>query len=339
MKRSRVGLEEIADWNNLAAAFGRAAIGKRGRADVESYRSNLDDELSALRSGLLRGDYPVGHVRRFTIRDPKPRMIHAPCFRERVLHHAVIAKMGPVMDRALVEDVYACRIGKGVHVAVRRVQQHTRRWPWYAQIDIRQYFPNIDHGVLFNLVARKFSDHGLLAFVRRMLCAHEDGPGRGLPIGALTSQNFANLYLAGADRLALEQLKVGGYVRYMDDLIWFGQDRISVRQVLSHMCDFITDDLRLEVKSPVKVGRSRDGVSFCGYRVFPDRLLLSRRRKTRFASARKQAELQFLRGEITEAELQRKMDAALAITSNADARVWRRGQLLHTPLAAALAGV
>ena len=152
MKRSRVGIAEVADWHNLTAAFGRAALGKRGRVDVENFRRNLDDELTSLREGLLRGDVSVGKMRSFTIRDPKPRLIHAPCFRERVLHHALITQMGPVMDRALVHDVYACRIGKGAHVAVKRVQHHARRWPWYAQIDIRQYFPSIDHGVLLDLI-------------------------------------------------------------------------------------------------------------------------------------------------------------------------------------------
>ncbi len=336
MKRSRVAIADVAEWRNLAAAFGRAALGKRGRADVEAYRRNLDRELGALRDGLLRADYPVGRMRRFNIRDPKPRVIHAPCFPERVLHHAVIAKMGPVMDRALVHDVYACRVGKGAHVAVRRVQQYARRWPWYAQIDIRQYFPCIDHDVMFSLIARKFSDHDLLAMVRRILCAHENSPGSGLPIGALTSQNFANLYLGGADRLVTMHPGTRGYARYMDDLIWWGEDRRAVRAVLDDVRAYLGDVLRLDVKTPVRVGRSRDGISYCGYRIFPDRLLLSRRRKARFAEARRDAEAAYLRGDMGPCELQRMFDAALAITANTDARAWRRAQLARVPLAPGL---
>jgi len=199
MKRSRVGISEVADWHSLVTAFARAALGKCGRADVERYRRELDGELRLLHEGLLRGDYPVGRMRRFTIRDPKPRVIHAPCFRERVLHHALVAQMGPVMDRALVHDVYACRIGKGAHVAVQRVQHHARRWPWYAQIDIRQYFSSIDHRALLGLIARKFSDHDLLALVARIVAAHENAPGRGLPIGALTSQKVLPEIPTGVD--------------------------------------------------------------------------------------------------------------------------------------------
>lgn len=339
MKRSRVGIGEVAEWRNLAAAFGRAAIGKRGRADVENYRHNLDRELSALREGLLRGDYPVGKMRRFTIRDPKPRVIHAPCFRERVLHHALMAPMGPVMDRSLVHDVYACRVGKGAHEAVKRVQAHARRWPWYAQIDIRQYFPNIDHRVLLGLIARKFSDHDLLSLVGRIIAVHEDAPGKGLPIGALTSQNFANLYLGTADRLVTQNPLSRGYVRYMDDLVWWGDSRADVRAILEDMRPLVEGRLKLEIKTPLKFARSRDGITFCGYRVFPDRLLLSRRRKARYAEARRIAERAYARGESDVAELQTMMDAALAITAGADATTWRRAQLDRVPLAPALAEV
>ncbi len=98
MRRDRVTMAAIAEWSNLVAAFGKAARGKRGRADVEAYRRDLDAELERLRAGMSRGDLPVGRMRRFTIRDPKPRVIHAPCFRERVLHHALMARMGPVLD-------------------------------------------------------------------------------------------------------------------------------------------------------------------------------------------------------------------------------------------------
>ncbi|NDK36784.1 RNA-directed DNA polymerase [Rhodovulum sulfidophilum] len=333
MKRSRAGIADVADWRNLMAAFGRAALGKRGRADVEAYRCNLDAELTALREGLLRGDYPVGQMRRFTIRDPKPRVIHAPCFRERVLHHALIAQMGPRMDLALVNDVYACRVGKGSHEAVKRVQHHARRWPYYAQIDIRQYFPSVDHRVLLHLIDRKFSDHDLLALVRDILAAHQDAPGKGLPIGALTSQNFANLYLADADRRVTQHPASRGYARYMDDLIWWGETRTDVRAVLADLRPLVEAMLKLEIKRPVRIGRSRDGVSFCGYRVFADRLLLSRRRKARFAEARREAEAAFARGDLSAGDLQSRMDAALAITAGAEATAWRRAQLARVPLA------
>ena len=160
MKRSAVGLAEIADWHNLAAAFHAAARGKRGRGDVEAFRASLDSELAAMRAGLLAGTLKPGPMRCFRIRDPKPRLIHAPCFRDRVLHHAIMAHVGPVLDRSLVFDTYACRTGKGTLAAVRRASEHARRYEWFGQIDVRAYFASIDHAVLFRLLERKFKDRG-----------------------------------------------------------------------------------------------------------------------------------------------------------------------------------
>lgn len=229
MQRSRVGLAAIADWHNLAAAFQRAARGKGERDEVRRFRADLNGELARLRESLLDGSVEVGQMRSFHTRDPKPRIIHAPRFRERVLHHAVMAHVGSVLDRALVDDTYACRAGKGALAAVLRAQHHLRRWPWYAQIDIRSYFASIDHAILLTLLERRFKDRGLLALLARIVESHRAEPGRGLPIGALTSQHFANDYLAGLDRLLLEGCRVRGLVRYMDDLVWWGDGKDAVR--------------------------------------------------------------------------------------------------------------
>lgn len=333
MKRSRLTLAEVATWDNLMQAFGQAALGKGGRADVEAYRNSLEVELVALRDGLLVGSYPLGAMRQFRIHDPKPRLIHAPCFAERVLHHALVAKMGPVLEQTLIYDTYACRQGKGALAEVRRLQAHARRWPWYAQIDIRHYFPSIDHDVLMGQLRRKFSDHDLLNFVKRILATGTQTPGHGLPIGALTSQTFANFYLGPVDRLVSDHKSARGYVRYMDDMIWWADDKDALRNVLQEVVRFLGEVLKLQVKTPLQVGRSRDGISYCGYRVHRDHLLLSRRRKRRYSAGRRTAEAMFAAGQIDAGELQRRFDAMLAITAHADAMTWRREQMKRAPLA------
>ncbi|WP_114861515.1 RNA-directed DNA polymerase [Azospirillum brasilense] len=269
MKRSAVGLAEIADWHTLAAAFHHAARGKGRRDEVRCFRAALMDELSGLRRDILDGTVAVGHTRRFRIRDPKPRVIHAPCFRERVLHHAVMAHAGPVLERGLVDDTFACRPGKGTLAAVRRAAHHADRFPWYGQIDIRSYFAGIDHVRLLRLLARRFKDAGLLALFARIVDAHHDSPGKGLPIGALTSQHFANAYLGGLDRFLLERCKVRGMVRTMDDLVWWGDDKAAVRAAMADVRHSVGDELDLAVKEPVRIGRSRLGLAFCRYRVVP----------------------------------------------------------------------
>ncbi len=332
MKRSRVGLDVIADWHNLATAFHRAAQGKGDRNEVRQFRADLHGELARLRAAVLDGSVEVGRMYRFRIRDPKPRIIHAPCFPERVLHHALMAHVGPVLDRALVEDTYACRVGKGALAAVQRAQHHLRRFPWYAKIDIRAYFPNIDHQLLLALLERRFKDRDLLALLARIIEAHHTEPGKGLPIGALTSQHFANYYLAGLDRLLLEGCRVRGLVRYMDDLVWWGDDKAAVRNALDEARGYTRDRLQLTIKTPIQVGRSSAGLAFCGYRILPGQLLLSRRRKRRYAERRRDWENAYAAGLIDARTLQAGYAAACAITAHADAAAWRREQLRRRPL-------
>ena len=187
--------------------------------------------------------------------------------------------------------------------------------------------------VLLALLERRFKDRGLLALLARIVEAHHAEPGRGLPIGALTSQHFANYYLAGLDRLLLEGCRVRGLVRYMDDLVWWGDGKDAVRDALAQARAYAQERLRLTVKTPVQVGRSRAGLMFCGYRILPGRLLLSRRRKRRYAECRRDWENAYAAGRIDARALQAGYATALAITAHADAAVWRREQLRRRPLA------
>jgi hypothetical protein len=274
----------------------------------------------------------LGVATRFRIRDPKPRTIHAPCFRERVLHHAVMAQVGPVLDRALVFDSYACRTGKGSLAAVLRAQEHVRRVAWYAKIDIRACFASVDHAVLRALLPRRFKNDGVLQLLARIIDSHHDAPGKGLPIGALTSQHLANWYLDGLDRLLLECCRVQGMIRYMDDVVWWCESRERVRDVLAQVRSFAEERLKLEVKGSVEIGRSVCGVRVCGYRVLPGTILLSRRRRRRYAEARREWERAYAGGKIDERQLQAGFSSALAITAHADAAAWRREQLRRRPL-------
>jgi RNA-directed DNA polymerase len=337
MKRSPVGLIEIADLHNLAAAFHAAARGKRGRGDVEAFRANLDGELAALRAGLLAGTIEPGPMRCFRIHDPKPRLIHAPGFRDRVLHHAIMAHVGPVLDRTLVDDTFACRVGKGTLAAVLRAASHAGRHAWFVQIDVRAYFASINHAVLLGLIARLFSNKPLLALLTRIVGAHGDGAGRGLPIGTLTSQHFANFYLAGLDRLMLERDGVRGYVRYMDDAVWWTNDRREGCAGLEAARLFLAEARHLEIKPPVRIGLTRNGLGFCGFRILPDRILLSRRRRQRYGLLRRRAERGFAARQIDAPGLQAGYAVALALTLHADAEGWRRGQLRRHPLEPAVA--
>lgn len=336
MKRSVVSIEDVGAFDNLAHAYHLAAKGKTTRPEVMAFGANLYGELQCLRDGLLSGKLTLGRMTRFSINDPKPRLIHAPCFRERVLHQALMAKVGPVLDKSLVDDTYACRTDKGALKAVKRAQHHMRRHAFVAKIDMSSYFASIDHGILRSLLARRLKNRTLLNLLGRVISAYETAPGKGLPIGALTSQHFANFYLSGLDRFLLETCHVGGMVRYMDDVLWWAHDRREMRAVLAAARVFLHEGLELEVKPAVQINSTAQGMLFCGYRVLPDRFLLSRRRKRRYIACRRRWEEAYLTGEIDELALQAGYSAALAITIHADAATWRREQLRRSGLACAL---
>lgn len=167
MKRTRIDLQEIAAWPNLAEAAYKAAKGKRNRQEVVKFFARFDASLAQLSADILAGKMPKGIFRAFTIHDPKKRTIHAACFTDRVFHHALINLVGPILDRGLTPATFACRVGKGQHAAASRVQHHLRRYPWYVKIDIQSYFHTIDHQLLLALLARRFKGEAFLAIIWR----------------------------------------------------------------------------------------------------------------------------------------------------------------------------
>lgn len=316
VRRSGVGIEEVARWTNLCAAYWRASLGKRRQAEVRGFEMRWERELTRIALQLRAGRYRFSPLRMFEIRDPKRRVIHAPVFVDRVVHHALVAVVGPVLDRALVFDTYACRHGKGTHAAVLRAQHHARRHDWFAKIDVRDYFGSIDHATLLRLLKRRFKEPGMLGLFERVLASHSnsrDIERRGLPIGALTSQHFANYYLAGLDRFVLETLGVGGMVRYMDDLAWWGDDRRELSEQLALVREFAERELGLRIHR-TQVQRAIAGMSFCGFRVLRSGLRLTRRRMKRYRRARRMWESAFELGCIDSPRLQSGYASALAIT-------------------------
>jgi hypothetical protein len=281
MKRQHIDLAELAARDNLVLAACKAACGKRRRRPVAAWLADADRRLARLGQAILAGTAPSGQATRFVIHDPKRREITAACFDDRVLHHAILNPAGGRFEQALVDPVYACRPGKGVHAAVAAVQNGLQRWPWVVQVDVAGYFASIDHGVLLGQLARLFKGADFLALLERIVRQGGPAGGRGLPIGALTSQYFANHYLATADRLLLGQPGVHGYVRYMDDLVWCCDSLDAAQASLYALHRHVECDLRLQLKPDAQPRPARAGLHFCGYRVRPGVLLASPRKLAR----------------------------------------------------------
>ncbi len=282
MRRANHLFERIVDRENLREAAHKALRGKRSKADARSFIHHLDESLDRMRTELCGGEFALGHYHQFTIFDPKERLITAPCFRERVLHHAILNVCEPVFERWLIADTFACRRGKGRLAALDRARQFAGGHAFFLKLDVRKYFGSISHAVLLAKLERIFKDRRLLDLLTKIVLSFHTTPGRGIPIGSLTSQHFANFYLGWLDRFVKERLRVRGYVRYMDDCALWGDTSRQLAERLAHVASFLQDELDLTLKPKPCINRTTHGMDFLGCRVFPNRTELNRRSRTRF---------------------------------------------------------
>ena len=322
MKRIGNLFERVIDPENLRLAFLKASRGKRHRKDQRAWQENLDSEIVRLREGLINLNYSIGNYRRFTIYEPKEREICAASFGERVLHHALMNVCEPYFDKWLINDSYACREGKGQSAALARARQFAHRHRWFLKCDFRKYFDSIPHDRLKMVLSRRFKDPIILTWFGRIIDSYEKTPGRGLPIGNLTSQHFANLYLDRLDRL------VGGaYVRYMDDFIIWADDKAKLIALRQQIIAFARDELGLELKITPFINRTSQGMDFLGMRIYPDEIHLNRNSRVRYVRKVLAYEKNAMRGVWDEDELQRRVTSLTAFTEMAYARRWRQHNL------------
>ena len=319
MKRVGQLFESIVDMDNLRLAFMKASRGKRVRIDQREYQRNLDLELCKLREGLMDGSYPIGNYTHFTIFDPKEREICAAAFSERVLHHALMNVCEPYFDKWLIERTFACRKGKGQIKALATAQAASWRNKWYLKCDFRKYFDSIPHKGLIELLHRKIKDDMVLYWFEKIIASHETSKGRGLPIGNLTSQHFANLYLDSLDRL----LPGVDYVRFMDDFVLWTNSKDEILSCRARIMDFVENELGLTLKEPI-LNRTSHGMDFLGMRVFPTKVRANRRSTDRYKRKVRRYEYEFDIGRMPENELQSRVTALTAFLSQGDTLGWRR---------------
>lgn len=323
MKRAANLFERIVDRENLRLALSKALRGKRTRWEARRFLFETEQRLRQMADELRHDSFQLGRYRQFVIYDPKERTITAPCFAERVLHHAIMNVCEPVFERWLIHDSYACRVGRGRVAAIERAQQFARGFPYFLKMDVRKYFDSVAHEVLASRLRRLFKDERLLGLLDQIIFSFQAEEGHGLPIGSLTSQHFANFYLGWFDRFVKESLRVKGYVRYMDDMILWGPSAQILQTVLDRCREFLADLLRLEIKDHPYINRTSHGVDFLGCRVFSDHVMLNRRSRIRYCRKMAQLENDYLRDRIDDRELQERAVALTAFTQAAGAKSWK----------------
>ncbi|MBL7794790.1 MAG: group II intron reverse transcriptase domain-containing protein [Saprospiraceae bacterium] len=269
MKRTGGLFEIVTSYDQLLKSYRKARSGTRKTDAVCAYGFHLENNLLELRRELLDGEYHPRPYRYFELKDPKRRTIAVADFKDRVVHHAVVGALEPVFERLFIHDSYATRKGKGAHSAVFQAQRYLRRSPYFLKTDIEKYFDSIDHGILLNLIERKIKDKRLVELISRIL-ANGGRSGVGLPIGNLTSQFFANVYLNGFDQWIKETKREPYYIRYMDDFVIFSNEKTHLKSLLVDMKAWLDTNLNLRLKPGATfMNISDNGLSFLGTRIFP----------------------------------------------------------------------
>jgi len=282
MQRAGNLIESIAEPDNLRLAFLKASRGKRGKTEVLRFRERLDEQLSALSRELLAGEVDWGGYHTFQVHDPKERFIHAPAFRARVAHHAIMNLCEPAFESYQIFDSYACRKNKGLDAGIDRASKFSRNGVWFLKMDIHKYFDTIDQPILIGQLRRRFKDPTVLRLFESIIGTYETAPGKGVPIGNLTSQFFANHYLGVFDHFVKESLRVEKYVRYMDDFVFWMADRTSLKKLAKTVTEYLAKQLSIEPKAPC-LNACRRGLPFLGFRVYPSGLpRLAGRSRQRF---------------------------------------------------------
>lgn len=321
MRRTANLFEKICEPENLRIAFHKASRGKRGKAVVRRFADRLDSEIVAMSSRLQAEEFAFGRFEQFLIRDPKERVITAPCFQERVVHHAIMNVCEPIFDRWLIDDTFACRNRKGRDCAIQRAHRFASRSAYCLQLDVRKYFDSIDHDQLIALLEIRFKDRRLLELFRHIITSFRSDLGVGLPIGSLTSQHFANFYLGWLDRFVKEQLRVRGYVRYMDDMLLWHDDRTALKAIELDCREYVSRELHLELK-PSRIAPTCHGIGFLGCRIYPTHVELNRRSKRRWSRQVRSLERSHRLGQISDLELQQRLTAMTAFVRGAGVKSW-----------------
>lgn len=322
MKRVGGLFDRILRRDNFLTAFHRAARGKRHRPEVRDFQDELPNWLASIEERLSTGNFAFGRFHQFLIRDPKERIITAPCFEERVVHHAVMNVCEPIFDRWLIDDTFACRVGCGREAAVYRASRFCQAQPWCLKLDIRKYFDSISHDRLLSLLLLRFKDLRLHTVFDRIVRSFRTARGIGLPIGSLMSQHFANFYLGSLDRYVKESLQVRGYVRYMDDMLFWGDNQRDLQRIQCECERFARDELSLEFKLAL-VNRVEQGISFLGCRLFSTHVELNQRSKLRWRTRVRFLEKAHRLGLLTALDLQQRLTSLAAFARGAGTRSWK----------------
>lgn len=285
MKRHGYLYQQICTLENLELADRKARKGKSKQYGVQVFDGNREELLNQLLETLTRKQFKTSEYTVFKINDPKERIIYRlPYFPDRILHHAIMNVIEPILTKTFTQDTYSCIRGRGVHRAARKLKAVLRdkiNTKYCLKIDIKQFYPSVDHTILKTLLSKKFKDKNLLNLLYEII---DSAPG--LPIGNLISQSMGNFYLCYFDHWIKQEQRVQHYYRYCDDIVILHPDKQCLHKLLHEIRLYLGINFKLEVKANYQIFpvESR-GIDFLGYKFYHTHTLLRKRIKLSFKSA------------------------------------------------------
>jgi RNA-directed DNA polymerase len=322
----------IYNFENLYQAYLKARRAKRYQEEVLKFTANLEENLITIQNEILHHVYRTGRYRTFYVHDPKTRLVAALPFKDRIVQHALCSVIEPLFEKGFIFDSYACRKYKGTHAGADRVTEFLKsaqkRWGkvYCLKADITQYFPSVNHQILKPIIQRKIACPDTLQLINEIIDSGGDGNScpRGLPIGNLTSQLWANVYLDQLDHFVKETLREKYYVRYMDDFVILKGDKQYLLEVKREIEGFLTDKLDLQLNGKTGIWPINQGIDFLGYRIWPHYRLLRKRSTKRIRRALKHFQKEYPEGHITLDRINATVQSWLGHARHADSYRFRQ---------------
>jgi retron-type reverse transcriptase len=302
MKTYKHLFDSLCSFENLLMAYRKARKGSGNTREAQVFHFHLEPFLLEIQAQIKSGNYQPGAFRYFQLRDPKARTIAVAPFRDRVVHHALINILEPIFEQRFIFHSYATRKGKGTHKAIAQAQHYMRRWRWFFKADIKKFFDSVDHDILLSLLAKNVRDPRLLDLASKIIRNGGD-QGKGLPIGNLTSQFLANVYLDPFDHFIKDEIGIKGYLRYMDDFVIFGHSRSELKYLRDVSKGYLSTHLQLSLKEKACFLNQRsNGLSFLGTRIFEETIRIHPQSLKRLQYKQAIRKKEWKAGKLTEAD-------------------------------------
>ncbi len=327
---------KIISLENLFAAWDAFRCDKRNRRDVQVFEMRLEENIFQLYRDLRARRYKHGPYSGFWIHDPKLRHIHKATVRDRILHHAVFTVLNPIFEPTFIADSFSCRIGKGTHKGIEKLAHFLRKISgnghdrtFALKCDIRKFFDTIDHNILLRILGEKIKDADTMWLMREIVESYSSNASnlferKGVPIGNLTSQIFANVYMNELDQFMKHKLKVKYYLRYTDDFVIVADSREYLVSLTAQIGEFLNNELALSLHpKKVVIRKFHQGIDFLGYVIFPKHILIRSKTKHRILKKLEKRMEEYRAGDITGLNFEQSLQSYLGVLSHADAYAMR----------------